>query len=271
MFVKNVYALEVVEAFKEKSLISVLAEGRYEVGKVGKTVTLNNIVSGTIRAYTGIDNFTWEDADAAQQVISLDQKSYYAVKFESEDEFITDFSIQEAYKADMATQFAEEVDTWAFEAVRDGAGDLLNLEGTTLTAANILTSLFVPLVTKFNTQKVPAGERKLIVTPEVDALLIQADILSKNEGIQSDNYSGTVMGIDVYWSNLLPANEITGTIQDMIAFTPRAFGYYTSLSEMDFVKIQDGFGYGLKGIEIYGGDVVTVLEDAVIKISFDEA
>jgi len=270
-FVKNIYEQSFIDLFGPNLVTDAIATGKYtRKGVKGTAMVLDSVddfdpvtyVPGTPLTYSALTNTT--------QTINLSTQKVIAKTIEDLDEWNTSDSLQDEAKMKGQEGFGRLLDTFNLAQMQAGAGQTLDLEGVTLTAANVLEKLFEPLVQMFDDEEVDEENRKIVVTPDVSAMILRADIANRTEGISGKGYTGNVMGIDVYKSVRLPANANTGSLKDFIALVPNAYAFEGSLQTVKVMDSESAVGTALQMYMVYGGDVLDVLDNGVIKISFDE-
>lgn len=182
--------------------------------------------------------------------LSADSSAYVTVsnlKEKAVNEILDGFTAETA-PADYVVQrlmaamgaAGEEIDSDGFaKMVADGT-KLVAAAGDAPTVSNIYGKV-IALKVALDNAKAPQKSRSLIITPEVQGLMLSVDsklVLDTSRGdmIQTDGYIGRVLGFDVFVSTNLPE----GT--NMIALQERAFVFGMAFTREVKVQSLDGSG-----------------------------
>lgn len=279
MFDKTIYNSFFTDKFNEIIVTGIFEQAEYSKQNVtGNKVQYKGIAKLTAGQYNDVTgNVTFGRTTEVLTEITLDQFPYLATAVTDLEEWKTDPSLMMKVAEESAIAISTEVDSYRLETLRDEAGDLLNLEGVTIDEYTIIRDFYGAISTKFTTNNVPLGKRKVFVTPEIATTTQVAKLYSTNSAFEQDfGYQGTVMGMEVYVSNLLPANANTPALKDMIATDLDSFVTCGGLKQSKIVDLETlGDNAGLIGeglVTVYqnGAGVLEQRELGVIKISLDE-
>lgn len=269
VFSRNIYNMSLIELYQAKSLSNNIANGKYSMTAVkGDQVINDSIDDFTSSEYNG--TMVYQEIGNTSQTVLIDKEEQIGVNIRVGNQWLVNWDLQEKSKNKAAKQFVKVVDTYNLLQMRNGAGEVLDLEGTTLTSSNIIAELITPINIIFNENDVDEDDRILVVTPAIEALFTELDIFKKEDGLQAAGYGGTIAGIRIYRSNLLPANANTPALTDCVALQKDAYEFATGLTVGKVLDATTFVGKQLQELMVYGGDVLDVLDKGVIKISFDE-
>lgn len=269
VFDRNIYNNELIDLYEAKSLSNAIANGKYSMTAVkGDQVINDSLDDFTAKTYNG--TISYDELGNTSQTVLIDQETYVGVKIRVGNQWLTNADLQTKSKMKAAKEFTKTIDTYNLLQMRDGAGTTLDLEGVILTKDNIIGELITPINVAFNENDVDEDGRILVVTPAIEAIFTELDIYKKEDGLESNGYGGTIAGIRIYRSNLLPVNANTASFNDCVALVKDAYEFLTSVMVGDILDAEDFFGKKLQELMVYGGDVLAVLDKGVIKISFDE-
>ena len=135
---------------------------------------------------------------------------------------------------------AESVDTTVLAAVVSGGTEDVAAAGAKPIDTTIYADVLL-LKKNLDTAKAPRTGRSLIITPDMEALMLDVDsklILNTDRGdrILMDGWIGRVAGFDVYGTTLLP----TGT--NLVAMQQRGFAYKDNWKIEPRLQSLDGSG-----------------------------
>lgn len=182
--------------------------------------------------------------------ISADGSAYVTVsnlKEKAVNEILDGFTVETA-PADYVVQrlvaamgaAGERIDTDGLTKMVSDGTTLVAASGDAPTVANIYNKI-INLKVALDKAKAPQSKRSLIITPEVQGLMLdQASKLvldtTRGDSIQTDGYIGRVLGFDVFVTTLVPS----GT--NMIALQERAFVFGMAFTREVMVQSLDGSG-----------------------------
>ncbi|MCK5743979.1 MAG: hypothetical protein KAH30_04520, partial [Caldisericia bacterium] len=136
---------------------------------------------------------------------------------------------------------------------------------------------FVGLATAFDQANVAMGDRAVVVDPATGNTLVDTLGSALNgERATAEAYAGALgeyMGINVYKLNVIGK---TTTVSNCIGIDTSALVFPKSYDELDQVDGVDFFGIAIRGLMVFGVDVVetntsTSKSDRVIKFDIDHA
>lgn len=272
-FLKTVFMDMVNQTFNNNSILPLIGNGKFSTKKLkGTSVVINEIDDIETYAYdsSGDGNIVYTAVDSTPFTIDLDQQQVYSPKINALDEWVSSASLQEITARKGANKLDKDMVTHALLTARNGAGQTLDLSGETIDETNILVKVFKPLLVLFNEADVPSEERTVVLDADLYATAVAANLLQKQDGIESGAVVGVILGMTVVYSNNLPNNVNDPLFKDCLAIIPDSFAWEGSLSEAKTVDGQTFVGTGLQMLEVYGAGVPTLTADGVIKISFDE-
>jgi len=197
----------------QTSVIRTVANTEVE-GAVGFE-TVNNYVPGTGVSITN-DGSSYVDINTKQEKAINELLDGYTVETAPAD------LVASRLEAALV-KMGEQMDEDAFETMVDDGTEAVDENGAKPTAATIYEDI-LGLKLALDNAKAPRTGRFLIVTPEMENLLLDTDskiILNTERGdrIITDGFVGRLLGFEVYSSVLLP----NGT--NMIAGQQRGFAF----------------------------------------------
>jgi hypothetical protein len=112
---------------------------------------------------------------------------------------------------------------------------------------------------KLNEAKAPKSGRFVVVHPAIEAILANSNKLtqpveSQVRDVINNAYIGRVAGFDVYTSNAVSGNDTDG--YDCVFGHKVATTFASSFTKTEVIeKLENDFGVGYRGIEVYGAKV----------------
>ena len=182
--------------------------------------------------------------------VSADGSAYVTIsnlKEKAINEIMDGFTVETA-PADYVVQrlmaamgsAGEQIDKDGFIKMEADGTELVAAAGAAPTVSNIYGKV-INLKVALDNAKAPQKGRSLIISPEVQGLMLSVDsklVLDTSRGdmIQTDGYIGRVLGFDVFVTTLLPA----GT--NMVALQERAFVFGMAFTREVMIQSLDGSG-----------------------------
>ena len=118
-----------------------------------------------------------------------------------------------------------------------------------LTAGNIYANL-VALSTNLDEQDVPQDQRSVVLPPAAVALLRQADLFTRRDDVVVNGTVGAAAGFEIKMSNRVPTSA--GGAYRILASHPSGISFVSQLDELVQYTPEAKFGTGIKGLSIYG-------------------
>ena len=120
--------------------------------------------------------------------------------------------------------------------------------------------------TKLNQADAPTDKRVLEVSPlmfeKIQKMLIKTD--TNNTDLLRKGFCGKLLDFDVYMTNNIKND---GTYDYCIARTTTAYAFALTVKEVEKVKPSHLFANAMKGLVVYGGEIIRPKEIAIIKFS----
>jgi len=252
---------------QEASVVPSIARGVYR-GQVvrGGTVKILGSEDVVIGQYAG--TIVHQSMAGTEQDVAIQNKPYFSIKlgFDDLSQVPTNevsFLTGKAGKS-LALDVDQKLVALNAKAVTSITGVIANID-----------NMFTGLATAFDLANVGMNDRAVILSPASanELIAIQGDKLQgeKASDIVYNGYLGKYMGIEIYKSNQI---AYTGTVAHGIGVDMSALVLARSYEEVDQVKGVDFFGAALRGLLVYGVDIVetqTGASDRIIAFDVDEA
>lgn len=245
-----------------------------EIKNVGDTVHINTLGGVTIKTYTAnSDMAAADDLATTDQTLVIDQAKYFNFQLDDVDAAQVAGDVMDTAMGRASYALADVSDAFLFGKLAAG-GASANYVGSAaspiqLTAANIYSTL-VELRTKLDKQNVPTAGRKINVSPEVYAVLLQCQqFITLNAGVAEtavvNGLVGKIAGFDVYETN--NAVFTTGGSKDywtLTATVDTATTFAEQIIKTEAYRPEKRFADAVKGLHVYGAKVVRPEEIATL-------
>lgn len=229
-----------------------------EIRGQGSSVKINSIDSITIGDYDGTD-ITSEEVTGAVQELLIDQARYFNFTVDNVTEAQSNVDIMEGAMREAAYGMANSIDKHIADLYVDSQnvlGDVTPIEITKDNAYDKVVDLGVAL----DNEDVPAGDRFVVVTPEVHGLLLKDARFTKDSEVVASGYIGEVNGMRVYKSNNIPADKVIAGHRSAIAFAQQ-------VDKVRDYEPEKSFKDGVKGLSVFGAKVIRPKALAVMNVT----
>lgn len=237
-----------------------------ELKNKGDTIKVITLGQVDLQDYTG-NNITFDNIDDASVSVRLTQQKYFAKKIDKTDKVKTDVSYENALLEEAGRSIAVDTDKFIYKSIFDTmkkSKDAI-IDAENATSENIFDYI-LSAQTRLNKADAPTEKRVLEVSPlmleKIQKMLVSKD--TNNSDLLRKGFCGKLLDFDVYMTNNL-YND--GTYDYCIARTTTAYAFALTLKEIDRVKPSHLFAEAMKGLVVYGGEVIRPKEIAVIKFS----
>lgn len=200
--------------------------------------------------------------------LKVDKLHNYGEEYSSLEEIQTTYNIGSERMKDLKVAIDEVVEKGLIKVI--DAMVLANKTTNELTATakltvdNISTEV-MRLRTAMSKKEIPMSGRKLIVSPDISALIAMAKILNGTDDASQaaiDGWLGKFAGFEIYESNLIEGNKL-------YAIHEGAVNYVRQAINAEIQKKNGSFAYLILGQVVHGGKVfdhnierVYVMKDA---------
>ena len=253
---------------------AVAAENSYlgyseEMKNKGDTIKVVTLGQVDLMDYTG-GNINFDDIDDAAVNVRLTEQKYFAKKIDRADKVKTDIDYETALLEEAGRSIAQDTDKFIYKSIYNSLKKSSSniIEATDATSKNIFDYI-LSAQTMLNMADAPADKRVLEVSPlmfeKIQKMLITTD--TNNSEVLRKGFCGKLLDFDVYMTNNI-YND--GTYDYCIARTSTAYAFALTLKEIERVKPSHLFADAMKGLVVYGGEVIRPKEIAVIKFKKGE-
>jgi hypothetical protein len=290
-FIPQIYSAKLQDKFYAASTVPAIANHNWEgeIMAFGDTVNIRKVPTVTISDYSVNSPINYQDVSDEMIQLNINQAKYYAFKVDYIDDYQSDIALIDTITQDAAMQMAVKVDQSVLQSIytevltaniigsseSDGSVPAIGATtygislaevwdgSTTAGMANMLTPL-LQAGQVLDTNNVPRdGQRFAVVTPEYARYLKQSDLKSvlitgDSESPLRNGYVGEIDGMKLYVStNLLnAASSDSSNWSRMYAGHMSALTFASQFIKHEMLPLQNTFGYGIKGLQVYGFKVV---------------
>jgi len=247
-----------------------------EIKSHGDTVKIRTVPDITISDYAIGQKLNYERPSKALVELLIDKGKYYAVAINDVEKLQSDIAYVEKWTDDAGQQMGIKIDQDILENVyadahasnqgltagaKSGAYNL-GVSGTPLpvTKANILDTI-VDCGSVLDEQNIPNTSRWLVLPALLCGLIKKSDL--KDASLAGDGQSimrngrlGIIDRFTLYMSNNIKIGDDSGAVYNCIAGHPAAITFASQLTENETLKNPDDFGDLMRGLQVYGYEVI---------------
>jgi len=229
-----------------------------EVINFGDTVHINEFDDVTIDDYTKYGEITWQEMNSATKTLLIDQQKTFSPRYDDVDKVQNKPSLLDQFASSAAYAIANTVDQH-LAGMYAQAGN--SVSALTVTVGNVMLNLS-NMQLELNEADVPPENRFVVVPPWYHQHLVNAATQSiastgvpklLDNGVLINGYVGQLYGFNILMSNNVNNN---GTVWNIMAYNRSAITHAAQLKQVEAVRIEKGFGDGIKGLYVYGSKVV---------------
>jgi len=281
VFVPQIYSAKLQDKFYAASTVPAIANHNWEgeIMAYGDTVNIRKVPTISIQDYSVNSAISYQDVSDEQIQLNINQAKYYAFKVDYIDDYQSDLALIDMITQDAAMQMAVKVDQTVLQGIwgsittaqtigQTGADAPAIGNATPISLGDLSQSkLITPLLMAgevLDGNNVPRdGKRWAVITPEYARFLKQSDlkqvmITGDNESPLRNGYVGEIDGMKLYISTNL--TNAVGSVQaapsKMFVGHESALTFASQFIKHEMMPLQNTFGYGIKGLQVFGFKVV---------------
>ncbi len=253
-FISSVWS-ETLYSQMDKKYIAVANCNREFEGDIknrGDRVKICGVGNINVFDYTKNEDFetaAQELGDVVKTLI-IDQAKAFNFQIDDIEKAQTNPKLMDAAVRNAAAALANVADQYVFSLCSNAGSNI---------AASATVDNIIPLIldarTKLLKQNVcDPNDIVIEVSPEVSNLILKSKInISNDDTALETGCIGSIAGCKVYVSNNIP---VSGNVHKCIARSKRAIAFAEQLSEMDAYRPEKRFADAVKGLHLYGAQVI---------------
>jgi hypothetical protein len=287
-FIPQIYSAKLQDKFYAASTVPAIANHNWEgeIMAFGDTVNIRKVPTITINDYSVNSAINYQDVTDEQIQLLINNAKYYAFKVDYVDDYQSDLALIDMITQDAAMQMAVTVDKSVLQSIYSSVATANTIGGSSTglvptigdatyaidiaglgTSSNAAINFITPLLQAgqvLDGNNVPRdGKRWAVISPSLARYLKQSDLKSvlitgDDESPLRNGYVGSIDGMKLYVStNLLNAVGATSSSPTKIYVGHEsALTFASQFIKHEMMPLQNTFGYGIKGLQVYGFKVV---------------
>jgi len=267
-FIPEIWSAKLFVRLRKTLVAASIVTREYEgeITAFGDTVKINEIGPVTVNDYTKYTSLTWQELDAAQKELKIDQAKSFSFTVDDIDTAQQKPKVMNAALSEAAYAIADTIDQFILGLNTEaGVLNTTNLgsatSGISTSSGNVIEN-FSYAARYLDEANVPRGNRFAVIAPWVHQKLILAEAggisataVPKvfDSGVLTSGFAGQVAGFNILVSNNVVT---TSTVYHNMFLTPDAIAYAGQIIKVQAVERESYFDTGVKGLYVYGGKVV---------------
>ncbi|MBQ9113035.1 MAG: hypothetical protein IJY08_05585 [Clostridia bacterium] len=228
-----------------------------DIKNMGAVVKICGVGSVNISDYTkNTDMSTPQALSYTVRELTIDQAKYFNFQIDDIDRAQSTPKLMEAAMSVAASALANEADKYIYGLYEDAN---TSVRYDSVTADNVIDYIIEARQKLYENNVCDASNVVIEVSPAIASLILKAkaELATDNTAALDAGYLGSIAGCKVYVSNNIVVEEDTdGFYHKCFVRTKRAIAFAEQLSEIDAYRPEKRFADAVKGLHLYGAEIV---------------
>ena len=278
-FIPEIWSGKMIENFYDATVLAAISNTDYEgeIRNMGDTVNIRTTPEITIRSYVKGQTLTVDSPDKPKIQLTIDKGEYFACIEDDVDKVQADINLMDTWSKDASERMKIRIDQRVLADILPGIAALNKGNaagritgnfalGTTTTATAVTSSTILNYIVDIGTvldeANCPESDRFIVLPAKAVGMIKKSDL--KDASLTGDSASilrnGRVGMIDrftIYMShNLLTSGTGASRQFNVIAGHKMGFTFASQMTEMETIRAESTFGDIVRGLQVYGYQVV---------------
>jgi hypothetical protein len=292
-FIPEIWSGKMIENFYDATVLAAISNTDYEgeIRQYGDTVNIRTTPEITIREYVKGQTLTVENPDKPKIQLVIDKGEYFACVEDDIDKVQSDLNLMDTWSKDASERMKIKIDQRVLTDILPGisafnkgatAGEQsasfnLGTTGAPLTvtkdgasSTTPVVDLLVDLGTVLDEANCPEQGRFVVIPAKMANLIKKSEL--KDASLSGDGTSmlrngrlGMVDRFTIYVSHNL---NVSSGKYSVIAGTKMGFTFASQMTNMETIRSESTFGNIIRGLQVYGYQVVKGESLAQAVVSF---
>ncbi|MEM4709855.1 MAG: phage capsid protein [Candidatus Diapherotrites archaeon] len=264
-FVKEVWSARLIQNLYDNMTLYNLGTTRFDgEARYASKVYIHKAIGSVVADYTG--SITYAPAQSTRVELPIDKQKYFAFTIPDLvlERTAQDLSLIDLYVGESAMLLAEEAQKEI--AKLHASTDIPSGQKIPATVANLASKLKAA-ATVMNKNNVPSVGRWMIVSPEVNELLLDASIVgtsSYRDAVLQAGSVPTLYGFQVVVSNAIEVT--TGDVHNCLFGTSAGFAFASGVEKVRALELPNSFDIGVSGYLAFGTKVLDSKSIGVLQV-----
>jgi len=274
-FIPEIWSGKLIENFYDATVLAAISNTNYEgeIRKMGDTVNIRTTPEITIKTYVKGQTLSVENPDKPKIQLVIDKGEYFACIEDDVDKVQADVNMMDTWSKDASERMKIKIDQRVLTDILPSISSLnkgatagrisgnidLGTSGSAIaiTKTNVLEYI-VDMGTVLDEANAPESDRFLIIPAKMAGYIKKSDL--KDASITGDSVSvlrngrlGMIDRFTVYVSHNL---SVTSGKFSIISGHKMGFTFASQMTEMESLRAESTFGNVIRGLQVYGYQVV---------------
>jgi hypothetical protein len=274
-FIPEIWSGKLIENFYDATVLAAISNTNYEgeIRRMGDTVNIRTTPEITIKTYVKGQTLSVESPDKPKLQLVIDKGEYFACIEDDVDKVQSDINLMDTWSKDASERMKIKIDQRVLTDILPGISSLnkganagrisgnidLGTTGTpvAISKTNVLEYI-VDIGTVLDEANAPESDRFIVIPAKMAGMIKKSDL--KDASLTGDSVSvirngrlGMIDRFTVYMSHNL--NNASGKFS-IIAGHKMGFTFASQMTEMESIRAESTFGNIIRGLQVYGYQVV---------------
>lgn len=252
-FIPQVWEARLIEKFHAQSVAKAITVPPTEIK--GNKIIYNVVSDIAVKDYEG--SVTFDELTTPKREIPMDQQKYWAFKVGDVDKAQAAGELIDPHVREAGAVLQETTDKFVLGLYASAHTD--NKLGTQeapieVNTANIYDTI-VDINKKLDKKRVPRSGRFITINADILGMLEKDDRFTRNYTVLEN---GILDGAKINGSQLVLSEDVdtTSDVIKVVANHNTAIGYGEQLQETEALRLESDFADGVRGLAVYGGQVL---------------
>lgn len=258
-FIPTIWSENLYEALNRQyvAVANCSREFEGEIKNKGSVVKICGVGEISVNDYTKNTDMSSPQAlsDTVRE-LTVDRAKYFSFQIDDVDRAQCTPKLMEAAMKNAADSLAKEADEYIY-SLYEKAASTVKLEGAS--ADNIINAIIDARQKLYESNVSDASGIVIEVSPAVSSLILKAKVAlsTDNTDALETGCLGSIGGCKIFVSNSIATKTVSGVCyHKCIVRTKRAIAFAEQLSEIDAFRPEKRFADAVKGLHLYGADVI---------------
>jgi hypothetical protein len=274
-FIPEIWSGKLIENFYDATVLAAISNTNYEgeIRRMGDTVNIRTTPEITIKTYVKGQTLSVESPDKPKLQLVIDKGEYFACIEDDVDKVQSDINLMDTWSKDASERMKIKIDQRVLTDILPGISSLnkganagrisgnidLGTTGTpvAISKTNVLEYI-VDIGTVLDEANAPESDRFIVIPAKMAGMIKKSDL--KDASLTGDSVSvlrngrlGMIDRFTVYMSHNL---SVTSGKFSIISGHKMGFTFASQMTEMESIRAESTFGNIIRGLQVYGYQVV---------------
>ena len=268
-FIPTVWSENLYQALDKKYVAAANCNREFEgdIAAKGSVVKICGVGDVSVGDYTkNTDMSAPETLSDTVRELTINRAKYFNFQIDDIDRAQASPKLMDAAMKVAASSLANEADKYIYDICTANAPDTC----TEVNESTMITTVFKARERLMEAGVTDFSDVVFEVTPSIATMILRAQtkLDTNNSDIIRNGYLGSIAGCQIFVSNNLPT-ERDGLLlcSKCVLRTKRAVAFAEQLSEVEAYRPEKRFADAVKGLHLYGAEIVYPSELIVLNIS----